>query len=100
MREKIEEEAANIKELRASVHYPKAVIRFSKIYFAYPRFTTMNSTMFATITRLIDVVIRTDYVPSDTKITVKSDSPCAVQTEPVVVIHTFPVTPFVTIQIL
>jgi hypothetical protein len=60
----------------------------------------MNSTMFATITRLIDVIIHTDYVPSDTKITVKSDSSCVVQTEPVVVIHTFPVTPFVTIQIL
>jgi len=60
----------------------------------------MNSTMFATITQLIDIVIRTDIIPSDTKITVMSDSPCPVQTEPVVVVHTFPITPFVTIQIL
>ncbi len=60
----------------------------------------MNTTMFATITRLIDVVIRVDIVPSDTKITVKSDSPCAEQTEPTVIVHTFPVAPFVTIQIL
>jgi hypothetical protein len=60
----------------------------------------MNTTMFATITRLIDVIIHSDYVPSDTKITVKSDSSRPVQTEPVVVIHTFPITPFVTIQIL
>ncbi len=56
--------------------------------------------MFASITHAIDVVIRTDSVPSDTKITVQSYSTCTMVKEPIVVVDTFPITPFVTIQIL
>ena len=59
----------------------------------------IDSRLVASISHLISVKIQDDSLPPDTKITVKSyDS--VVSSDMSVVIHTFPVTPFVVIQIL
>lgn len=101
--EKIEAEATIIKELRESVLYiPRPVQLKSTFKFCHAfNKSAMSSVrkMFGSITHAIDVVIRNDIVPSDTKITVKSDSIRTIEKD-LVVVHTFPITPFVTIQIL
>lgn len=62
----------------------------------------IDSRLFGTISQLINVKIQDDIVPPDTKITVKSSNSVVSDGggDLSVVIHTFPVTPFVVIQIL
>jgi hypothetical protein len=63
----------------------------------------LDSRLFASLTQLIDIKIQDDIVPPDTKITVKSSNSIVSgggSGDLSVVIHTFPVTSFVAIQIL
>lgn len=67
--------------------------------FHIPR-TIIDSRLVASITQFIDVKIQDDSLPLDTVIRVGSSNSLATCDEPSVVVHTFPVAPFVVIQIL
>ncbi len=60
----------------------------------------IDSRLFTSLTQFIDVKIQDDRLPLDTVICVKSSKPAVTCDEPSVIVHTFPVTPFVVIQIL
>lgn len=60
----------------------------------------IDSRLVASLTQFIDVKIKDDSLPLDTVIRVGSSNSAAKYNEPSVVVHTFPITPFVTIQIL
>jgi hypothetical protein len=78
---------------------PTIPYRFSKMSFHSTR-KIIDSRLVASISHLISVKIQDDNLPPDTKITVKSYDSVVSYSEPSVAVHTFPVTPFVVIQIL